>query len=487
MEALVGRIEEVNELKRCYASPRSEFVILYGRRRIGKTFLVNSVFEENFAFYFTGSHQADNNRQLERFALAIQKYGNLSLLPSIDSWYHAFDALETILDESRIIGKKVVFIDEMPWIDNDTSTGHSQFVAALEDFWNAWATRRDDVMLIATGSAKSWMVDKLVSNQGGLYNRITSRIHLRPFTLNECEQYLRKHGSEWDRYAITQYYMCLGGVPFYLSLLDYNKTVEENIDDFFFHHGAKLESEFDDLYNVLFRDSEKYIEIARLLAAHREGMTREDILKKFSKSGGGWLTLVLSNLERSDFIEGFVAFGNKKKGKIYRLTDFFTLFYLKFVENDSGKHRGHYWIHRVLSPEVMAWQGLTYELVALMHVEYLKQKLGISGMVTKQSAWRSKQPTDDVSQTKAQIDLVIERADRLIHLCEMKFSQEEYVISRDYEMRLRNKMAIFREETKTKKPLIMTFVTTYGVKKNIHSGIVKAEVTLDDLFRPLIN
>lgn len=482
MEKLIGRTNEIKELNRCYNSSRSEFIILYGRRRIGKTFLVNSVFDGKFSFYFTGSHQADNSRQLERFAQAIKKYGNLLLPPSIDSWYHAFDALQTILETDTTNGKKVVFIDEMPWIDNASSSGHSQFVAALEDFWNAWAALRNDILLIATGSATSWMVDNLIENQGGLYNRITSRIHLRPFNLQECERYLREHQCIWDRYAITQYYMYMGGVPFYLSLLNYKATVEENIDELFFHPSAKLEREFDDLYNVLFRESGVYIEIARLLANHREGMTRDDILKSMSAGGGGWLTKVLNNLERCDFIEGYVRFGNKKKGKIYRLTDFFTLFYLKFVEHERARHTEHYWAYRALSPDVIAWQGLTFELVALMHIESIKRKLGINGMLTKQSAWRSKQVHANKRQTQAQIDLVIERADRMIHICEMKFSQEQYIISREYEIKLRDKMTIFREETKTKKTLILTFVTTYGIKQNIHSGIVRDQITLVDLF-----
>ena len=437
------------------------------------------------AFAFTGSHQAETPRQLERFAQAIQKYGNLKLLPAIDSWYHAFDALETMVEAMQDDGKKVIFIDEMPWIDNGTTADHRQFVTALEDFWNAWAARRDDILLVATGSATSWMVDNLVANRGGLYNRITSHIHLHPFTLNECEQYLREYDCQWDRYAITQYYMCMGGVPFYLSLLDFSKTFEQNIDEFFFHANAKLEREFDDLFNVLFHDAEKYVKMVRLLAIHREGMTRDDILKNLSMGGGGWLSRMLTNLERCDFIKGFVTFGKKKKDKIYRLTDFFALFFLRFVENEKGRHNGHYWIQRELSPEVLTWQGLTYELVALMHIENIKQKLGIRGMVTNESAWRSKQALSNDGPTKAQIDLVIERADRMIHLCEMKFSQEEYVISRDYEMRLRKKMAIFREETKTRKSLVVTFVTTYGVKRNIHSGIVMAQATLDDLFLPV--
>ena len=469
---LIGRRRETEELMRCYHSERSEFVILYGRRRIGKTFLVNQTFSNRFTFQFTGSHQSSKERQLEMFSNALREYGNLSYQPVVDNWHHAFDALRDMLRRKRMKGKKVVFFDEMPWID----TYGSEFVAALEDFWNGWAAQRDDICFVACGSATSWMVDKLVENQGGLHGRITSRIYLRPFNLDETEQYLRSHDCVWSRYTITQCYMYLGGVPYYLSLLDCKRELQENIDLLFFNTSARLAGEFQELFNVLFKDAESYIDLVRLLSTHREGMTRQQ-LADATAAGGGSLTRRIENLERCDFITGQQQMGSKKKGIIYRLTDFFTLFHFRFVDGVRRRDRP-YWPLMSESHELTAWQGLTFEMVAMVHAEQVIRQLGISGMMTNVCSWRS---TSNSSNT--QIDMLIERSDRYIYLCEIKFASEPFVISRDYEAHLRDRMAIFREETKTRKALLTTFITTYGVKPGIHSGVVQREVVLDDLFK----
>ena len=469
MEKLIGRKQEIAELTRCLHSPRSEFAVIYGRRRVGKTFLVTQTFKNQFALVFTGSHKAPKQRQLQLFGKALQAYGHIPYPIQPDNWYHAFDALEKMLESWPQAGKKILFFDEMPWID----TPHSEFVVALEDFWNTWAALRDDIFLIASGSATSWMVNHLVENQGGLHNRITSSIYLRPFTLGECEEYLRQHDCAWDRYTITQCYMYLGGIPFYYSLMDYKADLANNIDLLFFRPNAILKNEFNDLYNVLFSGAAKYQEIVRLLARKREGMTRNELAKELGTDGGG-LSLRIENLENCDFVTCYLQFGNKKKGTIIRLTDFFTLFYLKFIEGQE-KQSSAYWRNKMREPSVVAWQGLCFELVGMMHIEQIKRHLGITGMLTHTSSWRSK-------HNEAQIDLVIDRADRCIHLCEMKFSVSPFIIDKDYEMRLRERMALFTEETQTRKTLLTTFVTSFGVKPSIHSGIVQSEVTMDDLF-----
>jgi len=474
MEQLIGRKRETEELMRCYHSERSEFVILYGRRRIGKTFLVNRTFAGNFAFQFTGSHQSSQERQLEMFSNALREYGGMGFRPVVDNWHHAFDALRDLLRRKRTKGKKVVFFDEMPWID----TYGSEFVAALEDFWNTWAAQRDDICFLACGSATSWMVDKLVENQGGLHGRITSRIYLRPFNLDETEQYLRSHGCAWGRYTITQCYMYLGGVPYYLSLLDCKRELSANIDVLFFSTSARLAGEFHELFNVLFKDADSYIEIVRLLAAHREGMTRQQ-LADATGGGGGSLTRRIENLERCDFITGQQQIGTKKKGIIYCLSDFFTLFHFRFVEGVKRRDRP-YWLLMAESREVAVWQGLTFEMVAMAHVEQVIRQLGISGVMTNVCSWRST-GTDN----KAQIDLLIERQDNYIYLCEVKFASEPFVISKDYEEHLMERMAIFREQTKTRKALLTTFISTYGVKPGIHTAVVQREVLMDHLFTPL--
>lgn len=479
MEKFIGRIKETERLQNCYHSNRSEFVILYGRRRVGKTFLVNHTFKSKFSFYYTGLHNAPLSRQLEKFAEEIQEYGSLPIRPKIDNWYHAFDALKAILKSSKNRSKKVIFLDEMPWM----STRNSNFVSALEDFWNTWAALRDDILLIATGSSTSWMVDHLLKNKGGLYNRITCKIYLRQFTLQECEKYLRAHRCYWDRHTITQYYMHLGGVPFYLSLLSYDKTLEDNIDELFFASQAKLAREFYDLYDAQFNDVGKYIELIKTLVEHREGMTRQEITKETSLSGGG-LSVMLENLERNDLIKSYTRYGNKRKGTLFRATDFFTIFYLRYV-NGVRHRQSRYWLNKSLTPSVAAWRGLTFELVCLLHIDQINKALGISGMLTTESCWRSSQAQDvgySGMTKKAQIDMIIERSDRIIHLCEMKFSNEKYIITKGYEEELRDKITIFRQETKTTKMLNLTFITAHGVARGIHSNIVQSHVTLDDLF-----
>ena len=477
MEKLIGRDAERRELYRCFESSKSEFVVLYGRRRIGKTFLVNQVFRGQFSFYFTGSHKAPKQRQLELFAKALRVYAHLDYLPLVDNWYHAFDALEQLIEAMPKAQKKVLFFDELPWID----TPNSEFVSALEDFWNTWAALRDDICFIACGSATSWIVDHLIENQGGLHNRITSRIYLRPFYLYECEQFVRMHGGTWDRYTLTQCYMYIGGVPYYWSLLDFGHDLPSNIDMLFFGTHAKLSGEFSELFQVLFRDAKVYIDIVRLLAEHREGMTRSELAACISN--GGSLTARLENLQRCDFIMGYTPANNKKKGTIFRLVDFFTLFYFKFIEHARSQNR-EYWILKSSEPAVKSWQGLTFELICMAHSAQIIQRLGIAGILTKTYSWRSKQ--SDRQGKGAQIDLVIERTDHYIYLCEMKFSEEEYVITKDVEEVLRNKISVFRSETKTKKTLLLTMVTTYGVKQNIHSCVMQREVTMDDLFFPLL-
>lgn len=468
----IGRNREKTELLRCYSSNQSEFVIIYGRRRVGKTCLVNHVLSENFSFYYTGSHSAPIERQLSRFADTLCKYG-LPNKVNLSNWYDAFDALQQLLQLLPPDHKKVIFLDEMPWIGGSDS----EFVSALEDFWNTWAMLRTDILLIGCGSSTSWMVDHIIENQGGLHGRITSRIYLQPFSLAETEQFLASKGCNWDRYQITQCYMCFGGVPFYLNLLNPNHSLAQNVDQLYLNPGATLHNEFSELYGALFGGKDIYGDIVRLLSQHHSGCTRQEISKATGRQGGA-LTKVLSNLINSDFIIGYKQHGKKKKGIIYRLTDMFTLFYLKFIENSSVLD-SNMWQRMIGTPQVRTWQGLCFEIVALRHIENIKHALGLTAVATKSSVWRCE---GNNSLPGTQIDLIIERADRITHLCEIKFTEEPISITSNYELKLRNRMALFREATRTTKTLVTTFITTYGVLPGKHSGIVNSQVTLDDLF-----
>lgn len=453
-------------------SERSEFVVVYGRRRIGKTFLVRRFFKDNYAFSFVGKHEMRREQQLAEFAKELMCYSHSTFVPQLKNWTEAFDALQRLLETYGIPDKKVVFFDEMPWMD----TPKSDFVSALENFWNGWANMRDDIVLVACGSAISWMVDKLLHNQGGLFNRITQKIYLRPFKLSEMEQYLDEKHFGWNRYQIAQCYMILGGIPFYLTLLNPKLSLLSNIDELFFADAhAMLRTEYNELYSTLFKRPDNYLAVIRMLTERKEGFTRKEINEK-TKLGGAALSKILSDLEQCDFIFSYARYGNAKNNAIYRIKDFYTLFYYKYVNGIDTKDSLR-WTHLSSTPQVSSWQGFSFELLCLLHLDEIKKALGIDRILNDASAWRSRQP-----EQNTQIDLVIERADHNINLCEMKFSSGMYAIDKGYEQKLREHMSIFLAETMTRCSTRITMVTTYGVLQNKHSGIVNDEVLLDDLF-----
>lgn len=477
---VIGREREMVELQRSLESDRSEFVIVYGRRRVGKTYLVDNFFNYQYDFSYVGGHRLAKQKQLRNFAKAIKKYAHLDRQPKYENWDDAFDALEELMESLPAEKRKVIFIDEMPWID----TPQSEFVDALESFWNGWAARRSDIVFVASGSSTSWMMDKLVENQGGLHGRITNNIYVRPFTLHEVEQYMQSRGATWDRYQLTQTYMTIGGIPFYYSLLNVKESLAQNLDRLFFRNNGELRTEFEELYSALFTNTDKYTTVVKLLNRKREGMTREEIENEtgIDKSV---LTTVLRNLERSDFVLRYSQFGNKTKGAIYRLIDFYTLFYYRFIDGFNAQDE-EWWSHNLQAPGIEAWQGLSFELLCFTHLAQIKQKLGISGIATAASSWRyvpeRKNNADNPTDKGAQIDLIIDRGDRVINLCEMKFSVLPYRITDKYEVTLRDRMALFKEKTKTTKTLVHTFVTTFGVVEGMGHSIVNSEVTMNDLF-----
>ena len=475
---IIGRNKEKAELQRCLESNRSELIIVYGRRRVGKTYLVDEFFQQKYDFTFVGGHNLPQRTQLRSFAKALEAATGKKTERKLTDWFDAFDVLEDYLTSLPTDRKKVIFIDEMPWIDSL----RSDFTAAFENFWNGWAARRHDIVFIASGSATSWMVDKLVENQGGLHARITCQIYLRPFSLNETELYLKSRGCLWDRFQIAQCYMFFGGVPFYLSLLDPSLSLVQNVDALCFAKGGTLRQEFEGLYYALFAHADNYIKIVRFLASHKGGMTYAKIAKGTGIDGQR-LTKILKNLERCDFIMKFKFYGKKTQDRLYKLVDFYTLFYLKYIEPNIDSFDEQWWSNHYLSHSVEAWQGLTFELLCLFHIRQIRTALNIGGVASEAYAWFDKADKDKELRG-SQIDLIIERADRVINLCEMKFCQAQYKITADYEMKLRNRMALFRESTHSTKSLVNTFVTTFGVANGIHSGIVNSEVTLDGLFTP---
>ncbi len=462
-------------LEQCVQSKESELVVVYGRRRVGKTFLVNQFFKNKYAFKLTGVYHQPTSVQLERFATQMEEYSGDSTIP--ENWYKAFDMLKKHLQQTTTQGKKVVFIDEMPWLD----TEESNFVAAFEQFWNGWASAEGDILLIACGSATSWMTNKLLANQGGLFNRCGTRLFVRPFTLKETEEYLLSKEIEWTRYDIAECYMIMGGFPFYLKQLSPKWTYTQNIDNVFFKEKGLLWDEFSHLYDTFFKQPENHIAVVEALSKKRMGLTRNEIIKATKLHDNGNLTTILDNLTNNEFIRPYNYFGKKKQDTIYQLTDFYSMFYFSYIK-DNYSRDPHYWTNHMDDPSRRSWAGYTFEQLCLYHLDQVKQAIGISAVQCEVSAWFHKSAEGEERKRGAQIDLLIDRRDRVINVCEMKFSINEFTINKDYEAVLRNKMETFREESKTQKALQLTMITTYGVKKNMYSSRVQSEVVLDDLF-----
>lgn len=470
-KSIVGREKEQRQLTDWVNSEESEFIAIYGRRRVGKTFLVRKLLGNQFTFYVTGLDNVTMQEQLLNFTLALRKYAADDAIPVPANWLLAMNTLERYLEQLPA-GRKIIFIDEIPWMD----TPRSSFLAALEHFWNAWASARDDINLIVCGSATSWMLNKLISNRGGLHNRLTHRMALAPFTLAETEEYFHTMSFNYSRREIALCYMVMGGVPYYLKQMSRGLSVSQNIDHLFFEVGGQLDGEFDNLYKALFKFSENYIGIVRALSRKAKGLTRTEILEATGLPNNGGTSSMLNELELCGFIRQYRPFGRGEKNAIYQLVDFYTLFYFHFIDqNKYGDEQ--FWTHSLHSGLLRAWSGYAFEMLCLAHVPAIKKALGISGVQSLVSSWRSK-----TSPNGAQIDLVIDRADMTVNLCEIKFHNKPFTITKKYEQELNNKIADFVEETGTRKSVMLTLITSYGLVSGEHSAIVQASLQLDDLF-----
>ena len=469
---IIGRKEEQQILHSAVQSENSEFVAVYGRRRVGKTYLIRETFGYKFTFQHTGLAKGNTKEQLFSFAISLRDAG-YDDCPIPKSWLEAFSLLSTYLKNSTD-EKKIVFLDELPWMD----TPRSNFISAFEHFWNGWASARKDIVLIICGSATSWIINKVINDHGGLHNRVTKQIALQPFTLKECEMFAKSKGLEMSRYQLAECYMVLGGIPYYWSLLEKGLSLAQNIDKIIFAKNGKLSNEFNQLYASLFKSPEQYIDIVTALGKKKAGMTREEIIAATDKYSNGALSKVLDELEYCGFIRKYNGFDKKSKQAIYQLIDNYTLFYFKFIQQNENNDE-HFWSASIDSAMHRAWSGLAFERLCMAHTQQIKAALGIAGVLSNVYSWRKE--ADEMSDG-AQIDLLIDRKDQVINLCEMKYSLSEYVIDAEYEQKLRNKKSAFIDATNTRKAVHLTMVTTFGIKANAHSGIVQNEITLEDLF-----
>ena len=472
---MIGRIAEKARLLKYAESDESEFVAVYGRRRVGKTYLIRQTFQDRFSFQHTGIARGRTKEQLGAFGDSLREWGS-DFKGAPRDWFEAFNLLKAVIVKSAQ-KRKVVFLDELSYLD----TKGSRFVPALEHFWNGWASARNDVLLIICGSATSWIINKVIKDKGGLHNRVTGRISLQSFTLKECEDYVASRGIAMTRYQIAETYMALGGIPFYWKHLEPDLSADQNIDDLFFARANKLEGEFDELYASLFRKPEPYLKIVMALGRRKSGLSRDELVARTGMVSCGNLTRYLRELEECGFIRKSLAFGKKSKGALYQLIDNFTLFHLAFVGENKTNDRC-FWSGSSDAQFRVVWEGLAFERLCLQHVREIKAALGISGVVSNECSWQIARTAEHEG---AQVDLLIDRKDGVINLCEMKFASAEYEIKDAEDRRARARKELFKETTGTRKAVHLTYVTTYGLKRNKHFGIVQSEVTLEDLFRSL--
>ncbi len=472
---LIGREKEKEILLEALASAEAEMVSVIGRRRVGKTFLVRTVYKDAICLEIEGIQNAPRKEQLKDFTIRLNRAAKSAeeiKVPTnwLDAFYLLIDYLENLGDEK----KKVIFFDELPWL----ATHKSGFLRALGMFWNSWASRHNVVVVIC-GSAASWMIQKVVNHKGGLHNRITKRLHLKPFTLGETSAFFKSRNINFDPYQIIQIYMAMGGVPHYLKEIKAGKSAIQNIQDTCFSETGLLRDEFSRLYPALFDKAELHISLVRTLFEKKQGMTRRELIRKAKLSSGGTVSKILTELKHSGFIEIYHTYNKKKKDQLIRLTDEYSLFYLQFIENNI-QDEPDVWQRLSQTQPYKSWSGYAYENICLKHIPSVKKTLGISGVYATSFAFSSK---NTASQKGTQIDLLIDRNDHVINLFEIKFYNTTLTLTKTMADGLREKMRIFQETTKTNKQLFWGLITTFGLVPNQHSiGLIEQVIRMEDLF-----
>ncbi|HOY11692.1 MAG TPA: ATP-binding protein [Saprospiraceae bacterium] len=473
---LIGRLEPAEKLRQRLRSKNAELVAVLGRRRVGKTFLIKQVLKKEIVFHYTGLHNGTMKENLERFSATLSNAMDLSIrLNTPKNWFEAFDYLRTFIITHTTKKKKVIFLDEFPWI----ATNKSKFLVAFTDFWNSFAADRQDIMVVICGSSASWMIQKVLKNKGGLHNRVTDRIFLEPFDLKETKSFLRNKNIILTDVDIVKLYMAIGGIPYYLEQFQKGESIVQGIDRVCFEKGALLRIEYNELLTSLFDQAEKHQLVIDLLSENPRGLQRAEIMERTKLSSGGGTSSIFEELEVSGFIVSQTPFGNKIKEKIYRLKDYYILFYTKFIKN-SKPSTHHLWEKMATLPSYKSWSGLAFENVCIDHIDPIKKALKIDGILSNSEAWHSR---GNDEMPGAQIDLLIDRADGIINICEIKFVNAPFTITAEYLKNLQLKIASFQHFTKTRKTLFPTMITTFGLVDNIHSnGFIQQSVEVKDLF-----
>lgn len=481
---IIGRENEQEILKRALASNHAEFIALFGRRRVGKSFLVTQYFSGKncIFFYITGIKNGSYKKQLRQFTNIISDvFYNGAELKLKNNWLDTFEMLTSSIKKTPNDKKIVIFMDEFPWM----VTRRSGLLEAVDYYWNRFWVHDRRIKLIICGSSASWIINNIINNQGGLHNRITYQINLDVFNLKETKSYLHKSGIKLNDRQITQIYMVTGGVPFYLSKIEKGISAAQVIEKLAFSKNCILLNEFDNLFSSLFYSYNEYIKTIRMIAKHRYGVGQEELLTTLGKSKAGMGGLrILDDLEKAGFIISFKPHFHKKKGIYYKVIDEYISFYLNWIEPIKNtllvrSLEQDYWEKQQYLAKWHSWAGYAFEALCYKHLPQIRKALHLNSSSIP-NTWRY---APRKGEKGAQIDLLFDRSDESITICEIKYSNQPFAIDKQYYNNLLNKIEVFKKITRTTKQIFTALISANGLKPTIYSEhLISDVVTLKDLF-----
>ncbi|NUX01369.1 AAA family ATPase [Wolbachia endosymbiont of Madathamugadia hiepei] len=485
---IIGREKEAAILKNKLHSQSAEFIAVYGRRRVGKTYLIKQFFSKHADILFeqTGLNNGTLQEQLAIFTQVLSNTfykGARMALPK--NWMDALQQLALAIDNNTHENEQVVlFFDELPWL----ATKKSGFLKALEYFWNTRWTYRKGLILVVCGSAASWMLENIIYTKGGLHNRITARIPLQPFNLRETKEYLRYLGVNLNHQQMLQLYMAMGGIPHYLKEVSKGLSAAQNINVICFQENGLLFDEFDMLFHSLYEEPETYLSIIHAIAKKAKGISRKELIEVTKITEGGYLTTRLRSLEEAGFIGGFLPLSKAKRGVYYRIIDEYVLFYLTWIKpfREVTKRAiisdAHYWELAIKKPVWQTWTGQTFEAVCFKHANKIRRKLNIEHIGVICGDWQY-HPEKNSKESGTQVDLVFDREDGCVMLCEIKYSDKPYIVTKEFVEQLKRKETVYREKTKSKKQIFWVLIAANGASENQYlKDTIHHVITLEDLF-----
>ena len=465
----VARKEELLTLKTEFSKKESSFIAIYGRRRIGKTELINHFLsqQDGVLFSVTGAYDVGLKAHLANFSNKLALVFGCTE-EKFTSWDKAFWALQNELRNSQLPegGKISIFIDELPWLAEMKDNG---FKGALSLFWNDFASKRDDIFLVVCGSATAWIIRHIIDDYGSLSNRITTQIHLDVFTLSESKIFLEQQGHKGlSHKTVVDYYMVLGGVAHYLTLLNKDLSFVQNINRLFFAKNGILRTEYNRLFRSLFKNHQVHEKIVDSLSIGWSGQSLAELGKRKGLTKGAALSNALKELEASNLLVKRYRYGQKKRDVLYSIRDPFIYFYNKWIKSVSQLDfisNPNYFLAVYKSQSYKSWCGFAFENIAHQHILAIKKALGIAGVITKNHYWRA----NNTVSKGAQIDILLERADDVINIIECKYHNTPFTINKRYAAELENKETIFIENTGFNGSVQIVMLSSAGLKENAYS------------------